>query len=62
LIDAESDAHLWAEIFDHDRAHLLQMEDGIVTRLARTLQPQLAGIEAAQEARSSMAPPTTCGG
>ena len=25
LIDAESDAHLWAETFDHDRADLLQM-------------------------------------
>jgi adenylate cyclase len=48
LIDAESGAHVWAETFDHDRADLLQMEDDIVTRLARTLQIQLADIEAAR--------------
>jgi adenylate cyclase len=53
LIDAESDAHLWAETFDHDRADLLQMEDDIVTRLARTLQIQLADIEAAEIRRVS---------
>jgi adenylate cyclase len=53
LIDAESGAHLWAETFDHDRADLLQMEDDIVTRLARTLQIQLADIEAAEVRRAS---------
>ena len=53
LIDAESGAHLWAETFDHDRADLLQMEDDIVTRLARTLQIQLADIEAAEIRRAS---------
>jgi len=58
LIDAESDAHLWAETFDHDRADLLQMEDDIVTRLARTLQIQFADIEVAKSA-STQAPPRT---
>jgi TolB-like protein/class 3 adenylate cyclase/Tfp pilus assembly protein PilF len=56
LIDAESDAHLWAETFDHDRADLLQMEDDIVTRLARTLQIQFADIEVAKVQHTS---PTT---
>ena len=35
LIDAETGAHLWADQFDADRADLLQMQDEIVTRLAR---------------------------
>jgi adenylate cyclase len=55
LIDAESGAHVWAETFDHDRADLLQMEDDIVTRLARTLQIQLADIEAARVIRAGSA-------
>ena len=46
LIDTESGTHLWADEFDHDRADLLQVEDDIVTRLARTLQIELTSIEA----------------
>jgi len=34
LIDAESDAHLWADQFDENRSNLLQMQDAIVTRIA----------------------------
>ncbi len=41
LIDAETGAHLWADQFDADRADLLQMQDEIVTRLARAMQIQL---------------------
>jgi class 3 adenylate cyclase/TolB-like protein len=48
LIDADTGADLWADVFDHDRADLLQMEDDIVTRLARTLQVQLTEVEAAR--------------
>jgi adenylate cyclase len=48
LIDTGSGAHLWADEFDHDRADLLQVEDDIVTRLARALQIQLTNIEAAR--------------
>jgi TolB-like protein len=48
LIDAKSGAHLWAESFDEDRADLLQMEDDIVTRLARTLDLKITGDEAAE--------------
>ena len=51
LIDAESGAHLWAESFDEDRADLLQMEDDIVTRLARTLDLKMTDVEAAEARR-----------
>ena len=50
LIDAESGAHLWAESFDKDRADLLQMEDDIVARLARTLDFKMTDVEAAEAA------------
>jgi TolB-like protein/Tfp pilus assembly protein PilF len=51
LIDAESGAHLWAESFDEERADLLQMEDDIVTRLARTLDFRMTDVEAAEARR-----------
>ena len=48
LIDAETGAHLWADQFDADRANLLQMQDEIVTRLARALEIQLSAVDAAR--------------
>src|SRR5271154_784044 len=48
LIDAETGAHLWADQFDADRADLLQMQDEIVTRLARALEIQLSAVDAAR--------------
>jgi adenylate cyclase len=51
LIDAETSAHLWAETFDEERADLFQMEDDIVTRLARSLDIQLTAVEAAKAGR-----------
>jgi adenylate cyclase len=51
LVDAESGAHLWAQSFDEDRADLLQMEDDIVTRLARTLDLKMTDVEAAEAGR-----------
>ncbi len=48
LIDATSGAHLWAEQFDTPRADLLQMQDEIVTHLARAMEEQLAWVEAAR--------------
>ncbi len=51
LVDAESGAHLWAESFDEERADLLQMEDDIVTRLARTLDFKMTDVEAAEARR-----------
>jgi TolB-like protein/class 3 adenylate cyclase/Tfp pilus assembly protein PilF len=52
LIDAETGAHLWADQFDADRSDLLQMQDEIVTRLARAMQ-----FEAVDIARTTRAPP-----
>ena len=52
LIDTETGAHLWAEEFDTDKIDLLQTEDEIVTRLARTLQIQLTDVEAAKRHRA----------
>jgi adenylate cyclase len=48
LIDAETGAHLWADQFDADRADLLQMQDEIVTRLARALELKLPAVDAAR--------------
>jgi adenylate cyclase len=48
LIDAETGAHLWADQFDADRADLLQMQDEIVTRLARALEIKLTTVDAAR--------------
>jgi adenylate cyclase len=52
LIDAESDAHLWAEQFDTPHADLLQTQDEIVTRLARAMYLQLPEVEAARLKRT----------
>jgi adenylate cyclase len=52
LIDVETGAHLWADRFDAERSDLFQMQDDIVTRLARALQIELAAVEAARIARS----------
>jgi len=52
LIDAESGAHVWAEQFDTARTGLLQMQDEIVTRLARALTLQLFQAEASRLKRT----------
>ena len=52
LIDAETGAHLWADQFDANQGELLEMQDEIVTRLARALQIQLAAVEASRVARA----------
>jgi TolB-like protein/Tfp pilus assembly protein PilF len=52
LIDVETGAHLWADRFDADQADLLQMQDEIVTRLARALEIELAAVEAARIPRT----------
>jgi TolB-like protein len=55
LIDAGSGAHLWAEQFDTPRADLLQMQDAIVTHLARATDFQLAQAEGARVKRTPAA-------
>jgi len=57
LIDADSGAHLWADQFDTPRADLLQMQDEIVTRLARAMDLQLPEAEAARLKRTQAANP-----
>jgi len=52
LIDVETGTHLWADRFDADQTELLQLQDDIVTRLARALQIELAAVLAARIART----------
>jgi TolB-like protein/class 3 adenylate cyclase/Tfp pilus assembly protein PilF len=46
LIDAETGKHLWAERFDKPLADLFDMQDEVVTRLARALNAELVAAEA----------------
>src|SRR5262249_3325264 len=46
LIDAESDAHLWAERFDSDTSDLFALQDEITSRIAVTLNLELVRVEA----------------
>jgi adenylate cyclase len=55
LIDAGSNAHLWAEQFDTPRADLLQTQDAIVAHLTNTLDFQLTEAEAARLKRTPAA-------
>ncbi len=52
LIDAETANHLWAERFDKPVADLFDMQDEIVTRLARSLNWRLIEAEARRAERS----------
>jgi len=52
LIDAESGAHIWADQFDADRSDLLDMQDQIVTRLARALSIELVDAEISRVKRT----------
>jgi adenylate cyclase len=46
LIDAETDAHVWAERFDGDTGDLFAVQDEITSRIAVTLDLELIGAEA----------------
>ena len=48
LIDAETDAHLWAERFDRDTGDLFALQDEITSRIAFALNLELIGAEAAR--------------
>ena len=48
LIDAERDAHLWADRFDGDTSDLFTLQDEITSRIAVTLNLELLGAEAAR--------------
>ena len=48
LIDAETDAHLWAERFDGDMSDLFRLQDEVTRRIAVTLNLELMSAEAAR--------------
>jgi TolB-like protein/class 3 adenylate cyclase/Tfp pilus assembly protein PilF len=50
LIDAQTDAHLWAERFNGDTSDLFSLQDEITSRLANTLGIELIATEAARPA------------
>jgi TolB-like protein len=52
LVDADSSNYLWADRFDKPFADLLDMQDEIVVRIARTLDAQLVVAEARRAART----------
>jgi TolB-like protein len=52
LVDAETSNHLWAERFDKPVADLFDMQDEIVSRLARSLDCELIDVEAGRAERS----------
>src|SRR5437899_13027215 len=47
-IDAESDAHLWAERFELDTGDLFALQNEITARIANALDVQLMNVEAAR--------------
>ena len=51
LVDAESGGHLWAERFDKQRGDLLDMQDEVTTRLARTIHIEMIAAESRRAAR-----------
>jgi adenylate cyclase len=48
LIDAETDAHLWAERFDRDTGDLFALQNEITARIAVALNSELVDAEAAR--------------
>jgi adenylate cyclase len=48
LIDAQSDAHLWAERFDRNTSDLFALQNEITSRIAVALDLELIGAEAAR--------------
>lgn len=56
LIDAKTDAHLWADTFDRELVDVFAIQSEIATRIAGALKAQLSPATSAQLA----APPTRC--
>jgi hypothetical protein len=48
LIDAETNAHLWAERFDRDIGDLFTLQNEISSRIAIALGAELIGVETAR--------------
>ena len=56
LVDAETDAHLWAERFDGNAGDLFALQDEITVRIAVALNFELIGAEAARPTANPDAP------
>jgi TolB-like protein len=52
LVDAETDAHLWAERFDGDTGDLFALQNVITSRIAVALNLELVGAEVARPSES----------
>jgi len=52
LIDAATDAHLWAERFDGDMGDLFALQDEVTSQLANALGVELINAEAARPAQN----------
>jgi TolB-like protein/Flp pilus assembly protein TadD len=48
LIDAETDAHIWAERLDHATGDLFRLQDEVTSQIAVALNLQLIGAEASR--------------
>ncbi len=51
LIDAESEMHLWAEIFDRDLSDLFELQDEVTTAIVGAIEPELLKSERDRVAR-----------
>src|SRR6266446_6202888 len=51
LIDAETDAHLWADRFDRDTSDLFALQNEITSRIAVALNLEMVAAEAARPTR-----------
>jgi TolB-like protein/class 3 adenylate cyclase/tetratricopeptide (TPR) repeat protein len=56
LIDTETEARPWAEQIDTNRTNFADAQNGLIGHLARTLDPQLVPISAAQIAPKTVDP------
>ena len=52
LIDAETDAHLWAERFDGDTSDLFALQDEVTSRIAISLDVELVAVEAVRQTQN----------
>ncbi|MGA7867370.1 MAG: hypothetical protein WCA23_25835, partial [Stellaceae bacterium] len=53
LIDAETDAHLWAERFDRDASDLFALQDEITRQISLALRVEITTAAAARPAQNS---------
>jgi TolB-like protein len=55
LVEAASATHIWAETFDRDLAHLLDMQDEITEQVVVAIEPAMRQSEGARLARKPLA-------